>query len=61
MKILCAAAMLVLLTGPAFAQMPQMNLIPEMQSKTPEEIEQDKARDEALLANAKLDLGSSPD
>lgn len=45
MKILCAAAMLVLLTGPAFAQMPSMNLIPETASKTPDEIEADKARD----------------
>lgn len=47
MKILHAAVMLVLLTGPAFAQMPDINLIPEMPSKTPEQIERDKQLDKA--------------
>jgi len=42
MKILRATAMLVLLTGPAFAQMPNVNLIPEVESKTPEQIERDQ-------------------
>ena len=45
MKILCAAAMLVLLTGPALAQMPQMNMLPDAESKTPDQIEQDKIRE----------------
>ena len=35
------------LARPAHAQMPNINLIPEMQSKTPEEKEQDAARDKA--------------
>ena len=45
MKILCAAAMLLLLTAPAFAQMPNMNIIPDAESKTPDQIEQDKIRE----------------
>lgn len=40
MKILRACAMLVLFATPAFAQ--NVNLIPELPSKTPEQIEQDK-------------------
>jgi hypothetical protein len=47
MKILSVAAALMLLTVPAFAQMPQMNFVPELASKTPEEKEQDAARDKA--------------
>ena len=47
MKVLRAAALLVLLTGPAYAQMPDINLIPEVRSKTPEEIERDKQLDKA--------------
>jgi hypothetical protein len=35
------------LVRPAHAQMPNINLIPELQSKTPEEKEQDEARDKA--------------
>jgi len=41
------AATLVLLTAPAFAQMPQMNFISELPSKTPEEKEQDAIKDKA--------------
>jgi hypothetical protein len=37
----------IALVRPAHAQMPNINLIPEMQSKTPEEKEQDAARDKA--------------
>ncbi|HEY0327662.1 MAG TPA: hypothetical protein VGC77_01065 [Rhodopseudomonas sp.] len=42
-----AAAMLLLLAGPAQAQTPNVNLIPELKSKTPEEIEQDKITEKA--------------
>ena len=37
----------MVLVRPAHAQMPNINLIPELQSKTPEEKEQDAARDKA--------------
>jgi hypothetical protein len=48
MKIFRAAALIALLTGPAYAQqMPDINIIPEARSKTPEEIEQDKVREKA--------------
>jgi hypothetical protein len=48
MKLFRAAALFALLTGPAYAQMmPDVNLIPEIKSKTPEEIEQDKLTDKA--------------
>jgi hypothetical protein len=44
-----AAMMVVVLTMPAHAQMqtPNINLMPEMQSKTPEEKEQDAIKDKA--------------
>ena len=41
MRILCAVAVAMLLTAPAYAQMPNVNLMPEVKSKTPEEKEQD--------------------
>ncbi len=47
MKVLRAAAAIALLTGPAYAQMPNINLIPEIASKSPEEREADQARDKA--------------
>ena len=47
MKILSAAAVIVLLTAPAYAQTPNINLIPELQSKSPEEKEQEAIRDKA--------------
>ena len=47
MRILGAAAVVVLLTGPAYAQGPNINLIPELASKTPEEKEAEEARDKA--------------
>jgi hypothetical protein len=37
----------IVLVSPAQAQMPNINLIPEMQSKTPEEKEADEVRDKA--------------
>ena len=53
MKILSVAAALVLLTVPAFAQMPQMNMMPEIASKTPEEKEQDAIKDRAYKESLK--------
>ena len=41
------------LVRPAQAQMPNINLIPEVQSKSPEEKEQDEARDKAYKESLK--------
>jgi hypothetical protein len=46
-RILGAAAVIALLVVPAYAQTPNINLIPELQSKTPEEKEAEAARDKA--------------
>lgn len=52
MKLFRVAAMLALLAGPAYAQMPNINLMPEVATKTPEEkaaeAERDKAYKESL-------------
>ncbi len=50
-----AGAALALLAGPAAAQMstPNINLIPEMASKTPEEKEQDAIKDKAYRESLK--------
>jgi hypothetical protein len=54
MRILCAVAAIALLTAPAaYAQMPQMNLMPEVKSKTPEQIEAEKQRDAAYQESLK--------
>jgi hypothetical protein len=46
MRILGAAAVIALLAGPAYAQaLPNINLIPELQSKSPEEKEAEAERD----------------
>jgi hypothetical protein len=45
MRLLGAAAVIALLTGPAYAQVPNVNLIPEIASKTPEEKEAEAERD----------------
>ena len=47
MRILGAAAVIVWLAGPAYAQSPNINLIPELQSKSPEEQDAEAARDKA--------------
>ena len=49
MKILSAAAVAMLLTAPAYAQMqtPNINLMPEFQSKSPEEKEADAIKEKA--------------
>jgi len=41
------AALLAALSAPALAQTPNINLMPEFQSKTPEEKEAEAARDKA--------------
>ncbi|SIO42979.1 hypothetical protein SAMN05443247_05256 [Bradyrhizobium erythrophlei] len=55
MRILSAAAVVVLLTAPAYAQIatPNINLIPELSSKTPEEKEQDAIKEKAYKESLK--------
>jgi hypothetical protein len=49
MRVFRLAAVMALLAGPAYAQMstPNINLIPELQSKTPEEKEQEAQQQKA--------------
>jgi len=54
MRVLCLAAMIALLTGPlAYAQTPNINLMPEVTSKTPEEKEADAVKDKAYRESLK--------
>ncbi len=53
MRMLSAAAVVMLLTAPAYAQMPNINMMPEFQSKSPEEKEQDAVRDKAYKDSLK--------
>jgi hypothetical protein len=54
MRVFRLAAVVVLLTGPAYAQaLPNLNLLPELQSKTPEEKEAEAARDKAYKESLK--------
>jgi hypothetical protein len=53
MKVFRLAAVLALLTAPAYAQTPNINLIPELQSKTPEEKEQEAAQQKAYKESLK--------
>jgi hypothetical protein len=53
MRMLSAAAVMVLLTAPAYAQSPNINLMPEFQSKTPEEKEAEAIRDKAYKESLK--------
>ena len=56
MKSFRAAAVLVLLAGgPAYAQMqtPSLNLLADQPSKTPDQIEQEQARDKAYKESLK--------
>jgi len=55
MRMFGAAVVIALLTGPAYAQMstPNINLIPELQSKTPEEKEADAVREKAYKESLK--------
>ena len=47
MRMLSAAVVVVLLTAPAYAQTPNINLMPELMSKSPEEKEADAIKDKA--------------
>ncbi len=47
MRVFRLVLLAALLTGPAFAQTPNINLIPEIKSMTPEEKEQEAIRDKA--------------
>jgi hypothetical protein len=47
MRVFRIAAVFALLTGPAYAQVPNINLIPELASKTPEEKEADAVKEKA--------------
>jgi hypothetical protein len=56
MKIFRAAALVALLAGltaPALAQTPNINLMPELQSKTPEEKEADAIKEKAYRESLK--------
>ena len=47
MRMLSAAAVVLLLTAPAYAQTPNVNLMPELPSKSPEEKEADAIKEKA--------------
>ena len=55
MKVFCIAAVMALLTAPAYAQIstPNINLIPEVQSKSPEEKEQEAQQQKAYKESLK--------
>jgi hypothetical protein len=53
MRMLSAAAVVMLLTAPAYAQMPNINMMPELQSKSPEQKEQDAVREKAYKDSLK--------
>ena len=53
MRIFGAVAVIMLLAGPAYAQSPNINLIPELQSRSPEEKEADAVRDKAYKESLK--------
>ncbi|MCA6124139.1 hypothetical protein J6500_19900 [Bradyrhizobium sp. WSM 1704] len=57
MRILSAVAVVMLLSAPAYAQVPNINLMPEVKSKTPEEKEQDAINQKAY----KESLSKIPD
>ena len=47
MKVFRIAALMVLLTAPAYAQTPSINMMPEFQTKSPEEKEREEAQQKA--------------
>jgi hypothetical protein len=47
MRMLSAAAVVLLLTAPAYAQIPNINMMPELPSKSPEEREQEAIKEKA--------------
>jgi hypothetical protein len=53
MKVLRIAAVFALLAAPAYAQLPNVNLMPEVKSLTPEEKEQEAAQQKAYRDSLK--------
>lgn len=53
MKVFRLAAIFALLAGPAYAQMPNINLMPEVKTLTPEEKEQEAAQQKAYRDSLK--------
>ena len=53
MRVFRIAAVFAVLAGPAHAQMPNLNLMPEIASKTPEEKAADAERDKAYKESLK--------
>jgi hypothetical protein len=53
MKVFRLAAVVALLAGPAYAQMPNINLMPEVKTLTPEEKEQEAAQQKAYRDSLK--------
>ena len=53
MRVFSAVAVVVLLTGPAYAQLPNINLIPDAHSMTPEEKEAQAEKDRAYKESLK--------
>ena len=53
MRVFRLMAVFALLAGPAYAQTPNINLMPELTSKTPEEKEAEAARDKAYRESLK--------
>jgi hypothetical protein len=53
MRILIAVAVAALVTAPVYAQMPNINLMPEVKSKTQEEKDQDAVNDKAYKESLK--------
>ncbi len=53
MKVLRIAAVFALLAGPAYAQMPNINLMPEVKTLTPEEKAQEAAQQKAYKDSLK--------
>jgi hypothetical protein len=53
MRIFGAAAVLMLLAGPADAQLPNINMMPEVKTKSAEEKEADAVRDKAYRESLK--------
>jgi hypothetical protein len=53
MRVFSAVFAIALLAGPAYAQTPSINLLPETISKTPEQKEADEARDQAYRESLK--------
>ena len=53
MRIVSTAAVIALLAGPAYAQMPNVNLLQDFQTKTPEEKEAEATKEKAYKESLK--------